>query len=169
MTNRYEATITARNREQLARAAAETIRAAPAGHLLTIEAPVLSRLQQKKFHAMIGDIAAHCVFAGRRWRPDSWKRILVAAYVDVERDDAEARGDPNPFPDRTMLLVGIDGGSVVHLGEQTRYFSRAQTAGLIESFYSYGCTNNVPWSKASKNFIADFRQACTESAAAHPV
>lgn len=95
---------------------------------------------------------------GRRWRASSWKRLLVEAYANVERDEAEARGDPDPFPDKTMLVVGLDGGSIVHLGEQTRHFTRAQSAAFVESIYCYGSEQGVIWSEPSKRAIRAMRE-----------
>jgi hypothetical protein len=128
---------------------------------MTIPAPNAeqSRIAQSKYHAMIDDIARQCSFIGRRWRPSSWKRLLCEAFVNVERDDAEARGDPDPFPERTMLLVGLDGGSIVHLGEQTRHFTRAQSNAFVESIYAYGSEQGVTWSEKSKKHIAEVRRS----------
>lgn len=109
-----------------------------------------STVQNAKFHAMIDDIARQVKFAGRYWKPASWKRLMVQAYVNIEREFAEAIGDPDPFPGPSMVIVGIDGESVVTLGEQTRRFTAEQMAGLIESTYAHFALSGVVWSERSQ-------------------
>jgi hypothetical protein len=156
--NRKDFIITDANRADLVMVVVEALRTAPNGYVLTIAEPDKSRLQEKKYHAMIADIASCCYFRGRKWRPASWKRLLVEAYVNVERDQARASGAPDPFPGAVLLIEGLDGNSIVALGEQTRTFSKEQSAAFVESLYAYGAENGVTWSTASKNHFAALRR-----------
>lgn len=109
-----------------------------------------STIQNSKFHAMVDDIARQVKFCGRRWRAESWKRILIECWLNVERDEAEAKGDPDPFPDASMLVMCPDGRSIVYLGKQTRTLSSAQMSDLIESTAAFGAEMNVVWSEKTK-------------------
>lgn len=148
-------TITKRNKAELAREVLDVLKVAPPGHVLTIAEPDQSRKAQCKHHAMIADIAAHCTFAGRRWRPESWKRLLVESFINVERADAASRNDDDPFPGQVMLAEGLDGESIVQLGEQTRAFSRRQASAFVEALYAYGSERDVVWSEVSRRAIRD--------------
>lgn len=102
--------------------------------------------QNARFHAMTMDIARQVVFASRKWKVESWKRLLCEAYINVERNEAIANGNPDPFPGLVMLIEGIDGETVVQLGQQTRKLTRAQMANLIEATMAYGSEMGVEWS-----------------------
>lgn len=102
--------------------------------------------QNARFHAMTTDIARHVVFAGRKWKVESWKRLLVESFVNVERNDSRANGNPDPFPGLVMLVEGLDGETIVQLGQQTRKLTRAQMANLIQATEAYGCEMGVEWS-----------------------
>ena len=107
--------------------------------------------QNKAFHAQVRDIARQLKFAGRRWKEESWKRLLVAAWINVERNDAIANGNPDPFPGAVMLVEGIDGETIVQLGQQTRKLTRAQMSGLIESTFAYASERGVIWTEGETN------------------
>lgn len=109
--------------------------------------------QNSHFHALIDDIARQVLFCGRRWKPDSWKRLLVGAFVQIERNEAEARGDPDPFPEPSMLVEGLEEGVVVQLGVQTRAFSKERASLFLEYLYCYGAEENVTWSPPAKRVI----------------
>lgn len=109
--------------------------------------------QNRHFHALIDDIARQVPFCGRRWKSDSWKRLLVACFVQIERDDAEARGDHDPFPEPAMLVEGLEEGVVVQLGVQTRAFSKEQASLFLEYLYCYGAEAGVTWSPPAKKVI----------------
>lgn len=103
--------------------------------------------QNKLFHAQVADIASQVRFAGRLWRPDSWKRLLVQAWVDAERADAKAMGRPDPFPQPAMVIEGLDGETIVSLGIQVRRLTKAQMGRLIECTYAFGAEKGVIWSE----------------------
>lgn len=110
-----------------------------------------SSRQNRAFHAMASDIAAQVKWNGRYWRAESFKRLLIEAYINVERNDAIANGNPDPFPGAVMLIEGIDGETIVQLGQQTRKLTRAQMAGLIQSTEAYGAEMGVIWSEGDIN------------------
>jgi hypothetical protein len=102
--------------------------------------------QNRIFHALISDIAQQLSFAGRRWKAESWKRLIIESFINVERNEAIANGNDDPFPGLVMLVEGIDGETVVQLGQQTRKLTRAQMANLCEATFAYGAERGVEWS-----------------------
>lgn len=103
--------------------------------------------QNRKFHAMAADIASQVEFAGRKWRPESFKRLLISLYVETERNEARANNLPDPFPEPAMLIEGLDGETIVQLGIQVRRLTKAQMQGLIECTYAFGNEKEVIWSE----------------------
>lgn len=97
------------------------------------------------FHAQCRDIAQQLRFAGRYWKEESWKRLLIAGYVQAEREEAEANGWPDPFAGLAMLIPGLDGETIVQLGVQTRRLRKDQLSALVECTFAYGAENGVKW------------------------
>jgi hypothetical protein len=115
--------------------------AAPEGYVVKISEPKKKRAQEEKYHAMIGDIAKHCTFMGRRWDEEDWKRLLVDAFAKAMRDAG------TPLHHDGRVVPSLDGNRVVWLGIQTRYFRVAEAANFIEYLYCYGAEHGVEWSE----------------------
>lgn len=49
-----------------------------------------------------------------------------------------------------MVMIGVDGESLVTLGEQTRHFTKQQMSDLIESTMAFGSEQGVVWSEKTK-------------------
>jgi hypothetical protein len=139
--------------------AKQAIDDAPAGWVVRIVPPAKSRDQEEKYHAMIGDIAKHCVFMGEKLSAEDWKRLLVDAFVRVMREMAKADGKPDPFPGQGRVMPNLDGTGFVQLGVQTRRFSKSIARDFIEYLYAYGCDNLVPWSEPA---MEAYQQAMAE-------
>ena len=116
------------------------------GDVVTIGPPVKRRIQEEKYHAMIGDIADQCKFMQRTWSKEEWKRLLIDAYVRVARENAKAEGKPDPFAGQGEVVPSIDGTSVVQLGVQSRGFKVKQASEFIEYLFAYGAERGVTWS-----------------------
>lgn len=116
---------------------------APLGHVARISEPVKKREQEEKYHAMIGEIAKQCTFMGRKFDKESWKRLLVDAYVRVARENATAEGKPDPFKGQGGVIPNLDGTGFVQLGVQTRGFTVKQASEFIEHLLDYGQNNLV--------------------------
>lgn len=125
------------------RAACGYINQAPDGWVVTIAEPVKKREQEEKYHAMIRDIAKQCTFMGRKFDGESWKRLLVDAYVRVARENAIAEGKPDPFKGQGGVIPNLDGTGFVQLGVQTRGFTIKQASEFIEYLLDYGQDNLV--------------------------
>lgn len=133
--------------EAAKKAACREILAAPEGYVVRISEPVKKRIQEEKYHAMIGDIADQCTFMGRKWGREEWKRLLIDAYVRVARENAKAEGKPDPFAGQGEIVPALEGSGFVQLGVQSRRFKVKQAAEFIEYLRDYGENQLVVWSE----------------------
>lgn len=129
------------------RLCAEWAMQAPDGQRVTFSEPKKKREQEEKYHAMIGDIAKQCDYHLRKLSPESWKRLLVEAFVHVMRDQAKAQGKPDPFPRGGALLPSLDGLRIVQVEVLTRDFTVSQASEFIEYLYAFGADRGVTWSE----------------------
>ena len=132
---------------------------APDGCVVTFDyEPKKSTVQEKKYHAMINDIAASCVFMNQAWSAKDWKRLLIAAFVDVMRDEAKATGKPDPFADEGRVVPALTGKGIVQLGVQSRGFTKPIASAFIEYLYAWGGWNNAVWNESAE-FDERFKKA----------
>jgi hypothetical protein len=91
-----------------------------------------TRLQNAKFSAMVGDVAA------ARWlgpwkkalAREAWKRWFLAKYCREARMEAYANGWPDPFPELTAKSSELDAAQMNELIECC-YAVAAQQLNLI--------------------------------------
>jgi hypothetical protein len=108
-----------------------------------------SREQEKKYHAMLNDIADQAKHLNRVFDADSWKRLTVAQFrKDCIENNIPRLADywkKNQFE----IVPGLDGSALVTLGSQTREFPMYVAAGFIEWLLAYGANCNPPilWSE----------------------
>lgn len=116
-----------------------------------------TRLQEEKYHAMLGDIARQSKHINRIFDLDAWKRLCVSQYrLDCVENDIPRLADY--WKRNGMELVpSLRGNTLVTLGAQTRDFPKYVAAGFIEWLYHYGAENNIEWSKSEAQW--DERQA----------
>jgi len=129
---------------------AENIRDSQDGYVVTISEPPKSRPMEAAYHAMIGDIANQCAFMGRRRDAESWKRLLVEAFVNEMREEARMTGNPDPFVEQGEVIPSLDGRRVVQLGVQTRTFTQRIASSFIEYLNAFGAEQGVRFT-APKN------------------
>jgi hypothetical protein len=111
-----------------------------------------TRLQQEKYHAMLGDIARQAKHVNKVLDLDSWKRLCVKQFAD----DCIANDLPRlaDYWKRQNFTVvpSLDGKSLVTLGKQTRDFPKYVAAGFIEWLYHYGAENEIEWSEPEERW-----------------
>jgi hypothetical protein len=90
-----------------------------------------SNPQNKKFHAIIGQIAKQAQHAGAKWDVEAWKRLLIDQWA---KDTGKSRGD---------VVASLDGGDVIQLGIQSRKFSKDDGAEFIEWLLMWSATNGI--------------------------
>ena len=99
--------------------------------ILEVTEETRSDPQNKKFHAIIGQIAKQAEHAGAKWDVEAWKRLLIDQWA---KDTGRSRGD---------VVASIDGGDVIQLGIQSRKFSKAEGADFIEWLLMWSATNGI--------------------------
>lgn len=99
--------------------------------ILEVTEETRSDPQNKKFHAIIGQIAKQAEHAGSKWTVEDWKRFLIDQWcVDRELSGGE-------------VVRSLDGQRVVQLGKQSRKFTKAEGADFIEWLLMWSATNGI--------------------------
>jgi hypothetical protein len=114
---------------------------APAGWMVVFSEPVKKRIQEEKYHAMIGDIARQVEHIGRKWDDDDMKRLLIDEFAD------EMRAAGTPLHHDGRVIPSLDGRRIVQLGIQSRDFYVKEAAQFIEFLYAFGAARDVKWSE----------------------
>lgn len=96
---------------------------------LTIQRPSRSREQNRKFHAMIGDIAATVDFNGAKVDAEIWKAWLI---VEFERE-LRANGESLLHPSK--VVIGLDGMTPITVRASSMDFSVKEASAFIEFLY----------------------------------
>ena len=109
-----------------------------AGHRLVLEVrpETRSAAANRLLHSRIGDIAAQVEWAGAKRDTDTWKRLLVAAWL-------RARGE------HVELLPALDGHGVDVVFRHTSHLTRAECAELSDYVLAWGTERGVDWRPAS--------------------
>lgn len=106
-----------------------------------------TRLQEEKYHAMIGDIARQVpIYDGRMLPAGSWKRLLVNAFKHDTKNDENLADDWHKFGDNLELIPALNNPGFVAVGEQTRHFTLKLGSAFIEWLYAFGAEKDVRWS-----------------------
>lgn len=105
-----------------------------------------SREQEEKYHAMIRDISKQLQHDGEWLDEESWKRLLIEAFVYVMREEAQATNKPDPFKSRARLMRSLDGSRIVQLGVQSRSFGKGIASNFIEYLNAWGSEQGVRFS-----------------------
>lgn len=117
--------------------AAQACMAAPAGHMVRITEPAKKRIQEEKYHAMIGDIAKQIEHLGRKWDADDMKRLLVDEFAD------EMRLAGTPLHHDNRVTPSLDGRRIVQLGIQTSDFYVKEAAQFIEFLNAFAAQRGI--------------------------
>lgn len=117
---------------------------APDGDMVVISEPTKKRAQEEKYHAMIGDIAKQCDYAGKRWDDDDMKRILIDEFAE------EMRLAGTPLHHDGRLIPSENGRRVIQLGIQSREFYVKEAGQFIEFLYAWGADRCVRWSAKAR-------------------
>lgn len=100
---------------------------------VTVKLCKRSRDQNRKLHAMLGEIATQVEWAGSKRDTDTWKRLMVAAWC-------RATGEAVEF------LPAIDGKGVDIVFRRTSEMTKAEVSELIEFVYCWGAEHGVSFS-----------------------
>lgn len=89
--------------------------------------------QNKKLHAMLGDLSAQIKHYGQTYSIDVWKRLCTAAWLRERNEQA-------------LMVPAIDGCGIEVIFERTSKLGVKDMAELIEWVYAYGTNSGVIWS-----------------------
>lgn len=120
---------------------------APEGFVVKVSEPKKSRLQEEKYHAMIGDIAEQYTHCGRKVESESMKRLLIDQFKRDTINDPDLADDWKAMG-AIEMMPSLDGSGVVMLGTQSRKFSRKLARAFVDWLYAFGgdCEPQIVWS-----------------------
>jgi hypothetical protein len=103
-----------------------------AGHRLVLTVKPATRTDEMnaRLHATIGEIAKQLEWAGKKRDTETWKRLLVAAWLRARGDSLE-------------ILPAIDGRGVDIVFQRTSKLTQRETGELCEYVYAFGAENGV--------------------------
>ena len=127
------------------RNAANTCMTAPVGFEVRFSPPSKTRDQEKKYHAMIGDIADQVEHCGRKWCADHMKRFMVDFFKKETIADPDLK-ELWKSMDEIQMAPSFDGVGYVVLGSQTKKFPEKLASAFIEWLYSFGADAGITWS-----------------------
>jgi hypothetical protein len=111
-----------------------------------------TRIQEEKYHAMLNDIATQTTHLNETLSPSDWKRLCVSQFAADCIENDLPRLCEYWEKANFRMMPGLDGRSVVALGQSTREFPKYVAAGFIEWLYAYGADNNINWTEPAKQF-----------------
>jgi hypothetical protein len=114
---------------------------APDGHMVTVSEPTKKRIQEEKYHAMMGDIARQTTYAGKRWVFEDMKRILIDEFAD------EMRNAGKPLHNDSRIIPSENGLRIIQLNIRSGDFWVKEAAEFIEFLYAWGTLRDVRWSE----------------------
>ncbi|MBK5203910.1 MAG: recombination protein NinB [Polaromonas sp.] len=123
------------------RRAAKACQDAPDGFLVTIQEPTKRRIQEEKYHAMVGDLSRQCEYAGRKWDAEDSKRILIDEFA------ADMRGAGTPLHNDSRIIPSQDGLRIIQLNIRSSDFYIKEAAQFIEWLYAWGADRAVVWTE----------------------
>ena len=92
--------------------------------------------QSRKFHAMCGDVARQCQWAGKKRTAEQWKLLFVSAHAVATREGSE-------------IVPGIE-GEFLNIRESTAKMGVKRMASLIEYVSAWGAGTDVKWSASDE-------------------
>jgi hypothetical protein len=134
-------TITPQSRSRLC----TRIMEAPEGWRVRITEPLKSRIQEEKYHAMIGDIADQYVFCERLWDAEDMKRLCIDQFRRDTINDTDFK-ELWAEVSKIELAPSLDGSGTVALGVQSRRFQKKLAIAFIEWLFAFGSDHDIAWS-----------------------
>lgn len=98
--------------------------------VLEVRPETRSDKQNRLLHAMLGDIAAQVEWAGKKRDAETWKRLLVAAWLRARGESVE-------------LLPAIDGHGVDVVFRRTSKLTRSECAELCDWIMAWCVEHDV--------------------------
>lgn len=115
---------------------------------VTVETPgeLKTREQEKRYHAMLNDIARQCSHLNENFDADSWKRLCVDMFrKECLQPGADPRLSDYWKRNGFRVVPSLDGSGLVVLGSQTRNFPKYVACAFTEWLFSFGAERKVEW------------------------
>lgn len=90
--------------------------------------------QNKRLHAMLGDVSHQVEHAGKKWDVLIWKRLLTAAWLRESGDQPQ-------------LIPAVDGHGFDVIYERTSQLTVKQCGELMEWIEAFGAEHQVRWTQ----------------------
>lgn len=113
-----------------------------AGHRLVLEIRPMRRTdeQNKKFHAICGDLAkSGLMWAGKRRNQKQWKVLLVSGHATATGEETE-------------IVPGLE-GEFINIRESTALMSKSRGSSLIEYAIAFCVSHDVRLSDKTREVI----------------
>lgn len=123
------------------RRAAQACQTSPDGYIVIVQEPTKRRIQEEKYHAMVGDLSRQCEYAGRKWDAEDSKRILIDEFA------ADMRGSGTPLHHDSRIIPSQDGLRIIQLNIRSSDFYVTEAAQFIEWLYAWGANRDVVWTE----------------------
>ena len=104
-------------------------------YTLEVKRETRSNEQNRKYHAMIDEIAEQAAHLGSKWDSKDWKRLLVQKFCKAINIDGG------------RIIPNLDGDGIVQLDYQTRNFDKEHGSEFIEFLYAWGAENGVTFNE----------------------
>lgn len=116
------------------RAIAELLERVGVGQDIEIEIrePRRTLAENALLHALITEMAAQLEWAGKKRDVETWKRLLVAAWMRAEGKTIE-------------ILPALDGHGMELIPVRTSGLGKRACADLIEFIYAWGAEQGIRW------------------------
>lgn len=111
------------------------------------------RVQEEKYHAMLGDIARTVKMNGKHYELSVWKTLLVDGY----EQELLGMGEGLRHPSKTV--VSLDGMRAVTIRPSTTQFVVKEASGFIEYLYAFGTENEAVWSERALEIYNEYKGA----------
>lgn len=99
---------------------------------ITLGEPKRTLAENALLHALISELAGKMEWAGKKRDVETWKRLLVAAWMRAEGKPVE-------------ILPALDGHGVELIPVRTSKLGKRACADLIEFIYAWGAEQGVRW------------------------
>jgi hypothetical protein len=116
------------------------------GWKVAMTAPMKSRDQEERYHAMIGEIALQYTHCGRKWDAEDMKRLLIDQFKRDTINDPDFK-DLWAAVGSVDMAPALDGSGVVMLGTQSRKFPKALATAFIEWLFAFAADAGVEFSQ----------------------
>ncbi|RRU17840.1 recombination protein NinB [Stenotrophomonas sp. 278] len=99
---------------------------------VTVSEPKRTLAENALLHVLITELAGQLEWAGKKRDAETWKRLLVAAWMRAEGKPIE-------------ILPALDGNGVELIPVRTSGLGKKACADLIEFIYAWGAEQGIRW------------------------